>query len=123
MPANTASRFAIGKLPIKTLERFRQNRISDRRVVVGPGIGEDAEVIDTGGPRCLYCHRFRQCLTRDQGEIPCLDGESVKGTIPPGTQSGHELRLCGKGMPLLHAKGKGDLYVEVTISLARGGTV
>ena len=67
MPANTASRFAIGKLPIKTLERFRQNRISDRRVVVGPGIGEDAEVIDTGGPRCLYCHRFRQCWTREQG--------------------------------------------------------
>ena len=66
--AKTASRFAIGKLPIATLKRFlRQNRISDRRVVVGPGIGEDAAVIDTGGPRYLYCHRFRQCWTREQG--------------------------------------------------------
>jgi hypothetical protein len=37
------------------------------------------------------------------------DGSKV--TVPPGTQSGTALRLRGKGMPRLHAKSKGDLYV------------
>jgi len=48
-------------------------------------------------------------------EVPCLEGEKVKVTIPPGTQSGTGLRLRGKGMPRLHAKGKGDLYVVVEV--------
>jgi molecular chaperone DnaJ len=48
-------------------------------------------------------------------EVPCLGGERVKVTIPPGTQSGTGLRLRGKGMPRLHAKGKGDLYVVVEV--------
>jgi hydrogenase expression/formation protein HypE len=54
MTARNASRFAIGKLPLDTLDRLlRLNRITDRRVIVGPGIGEDAAVIDLGGSRCL----------------------------------------------------------------------
>jgi molecular chaperone DnaJ len=48
-------------------------------------------------------------------EIPCLDGERIKVTIPPGTQSGTALRLRGKGMPRLNAKGKGDLYVVIEV--------
>jgi hydrogenase maturation factor len=47
-------RFPVGKLPIKTLERLlKANVIKDPRVIVGPGIGEDAAVIDTGGSRYL----------------------------------------------------------------------
>lgn len=54
MDRSTPRRFPIGKLPVKTLERLlKQNKIKDRRVIVGPGIGEDAAVIDTGGPRYL----------------------------------------------------------------------
>jgi hydrogenase expression/formation protein HypE len=46
--------FPVGKLPIQALRRLlEQNRIEDPRVLVGPGIGEDAAVIDTGGPRYL----------------------------------------------------------------------
>jgi len=48
-------------------------------------------------------------------DIPCLDREAVKVTIPPGTQSGTALRLRGKGMPRLHGRGKGDLYVVVEV--------
>ena len=47
--------------------------------------------------------------------IPCLEGERVKVTIPPGTQSGTAMRLRGKGMPRLHGRGKGDLYVVVEV--------
>ena len=46
---------------------------------------------------------------------PCLDGERVRVTIPPGTQSGTALRARGKGMPRLHGKGKGDLFVVVEV--------
>jgi hypothetical protein len=46
--------FPVGKLPIQALRRLLElNRIVDPRVLVGPGIGEDAAVIDTGGPRFL----------------------------------------------------------------------
>jgi molecular chaperone DnaJ len=47
--------------------------------------------------------------------VPCLDGERVQITIPPGTQSGTGLRARGKGMPRLHGKGKGDLFVIVEV--------
>ncbi len=48
-------------------------------------------------------------------DIPCLDRETVKVTIPPGIQSGTALRLRGKGMPRLHGRGKGDLYIVVEV--------
>jgi molecular chaperone DnaJ len=48
-------------------------------------------------------------------EVPCLAGEKIRVTIPPGTQNGAGLRLRGKGMPRLHGKGKGDLYVVVEV--------
>lgn len=47
-------RFPVGKLPMEVLARqLGRNRILDKRVLVGPAIGEDAVVIDTGGPRYL----------------------------------------------------------------------
>jgi hydrogenase maturation factor len=43
-----------GKLPAALLERFLSSvPVSDRRVVVGPGTGRDAAVIDTGGDHLL----------------------------------------------------------------------
>jgi hypothetical protein len=48
-------RFPVGKLPMEALARqLIRNRISDRRVLVGPAIGEDAAVIDTGGPNPFH---------------------------------------------------------------------
>jgi molecular chaperone DnaJ len=47
--------------------------------------------------------------------VPGLNGERLKVTIPPGTQSGTVLRLRGKGMPQLHGNAKGDLYVIVGV--------
>ena len=48
-------------------------------------------------------------------DVPCLEKETVKVTIPAGMQSGTALRLRGKGMPRLHGRGKGDLYVVVEV--------
>lgn len=47
--------------------------------------------------------------------VECLERERVILTVPPGTQQGTILRARGKGMPRLHGKGKGDLYVVVEI--------
>ena len=67
MPGARSLRFHIGKLPVKTLERLlKQNRIKDRRVIIGPGIGEDAAVIDTGGPRYLIAKTDPITFTADQ---------------------------------------------------------
>jgi molecular chaperone DnaJ len=44
-----------------------------------------------------------------------LGGETLRITVPAGTQSGTALRLSGKGMPRLEGKGKGDLFVVTEV--------
>ncbi|MDE3204622.1 MAG: molecular chaperone DnaJ [Acidobacteriota bacterium] len=43
-----------------------------------------------------------------------LDGEEEL-SIPAGTQSGREIRLRGKGVPVLQGRGRGDLIVTVIV--------
>ncbi len=44
---------------------------------------------------------------------------TVEGTqdieVPAGTQSGHEIRMRGQGVPRLRGNGRGDLHVVVTV--------
>jgi len=49
--------------------------------------------------------------------VPCLEDEKVIITVPSGTQHGTLLRARGKGMPRLHGRGKGDLYVVVEVTI------
>ena len=57
---------------------------------------------------------FGQAALGAEVEVPTLDGEhSVK--VPAGTQTGTVFRVKGKGMPVLGGRGKGDLYVAVTV--------
>jgi molecular chaperone DnaJ len=35
--------------------------------------------------------------------------------IPPGTQSGRELRQRGAGMPVLQGRGRGDLVIRIEV--------
>ena len=46
-------------------------------------------------------------------EVPSIDGGKTKIKIPSGTQSGKQLRLRGKGMPILRRNVFGDLYIKV----------
>ena len=48
-------------------------------------------------------------------EVPTLDGKMARITIPAGTQSGHQFRLRGKGMPVVRSTQKGDMYIEVGV--------
>ena len=46
-------------------------------------------------------------------EVPSIDGGKTKIKIPSGTQSGKQLRLKGKGMPILRRNILGDLYIRI----------
>ena len=58
---------------------------------------------------------FTTAALGGQIEIPGLDGERLAIDIPAGIQSGKQLRRRGAGMPVLQAKGRGDLVVEITV--------
>jgi molecular chaperone DnaJ len=49
-------------------------------------------------------------------EVPTVTGK-VKFKIPPGTQSGKEFRLDGKGAPKFHGNGFGDQIVKVDVEI------
>jgi DnaJ-class molecular chaperone len=58
------------------------------------------------------------------GEVaaPTLDGASVSLTIPAETQNGRVLRLRGLGMPSVRGENRGDLLVQVSLTMPRGLT-
>ena len=45
-------------------------------------------------------------------EVPTIEGKATKVKIPPGTQTGQQFRLKGKGMTVLGSDARGDLYIE-----------
>jgi DnaJ-class molecular chaperone len=49
-------------------------------------------------------------------EVETPDGP-VAIELPAGTQAGHRFRLRKRGMPRLGQAGRGDLYVEVRVSV------
>lgn len=48
-------------------------------------------------------------------ELSLLGGTRLKLRVPPGAQSGQQLRLRGKGMPSLRGRGAGDVYVSLLV--------
>ncbi len=48
-------------------------------------------------------------------EVPTVDGGRARITVPAGTQSGHQFRLKGKGMPVLRSAARGDMYIQAII--------
>jgi molecular chaperone DnaJ len=48
-------------------------------------------------------------------DIPGLDGVTHAIEIPPGIQSGRQLRRRGAGMPVLQGRGRGDLVTEIVV--------
>jgi molecular chaperone DnaJ len=48
-------------------------------------------------------------------EVPTIDGGRAKINVPAGTQSGHQFRLKSKGMSVLRATTRGDMYIQATV--------
>jgi molecular chaperone DnaJ len=66
----------------------------------------------------LYCRvPAPMCKAALGGEIevPTIDGDRAKITMPAGTQTGRRFRLKGKGMTQLRARDRGDLHVEIAV--------
>jgi molecular chaperone DnaJ len=66
----------------------------------------------------LYCRApAPMCKAALGGEmdIPTIDGERAKITIPAGAQTGRRFRIKGKGMTHLRGKDRGDLHVELMV--------
>jgi len=57
---------------------------------------------------------FAQAALGADTTVKTLDGEE-RLKIPTGTQTGTVFRLKGKGMPVLGGRGRGDLFVAVTV--------
>ncbi len=69
----------------------------------------------------LYCEvpvSFVQAALGAELEIPSFFG-MTKRKIPPGTQSGTEFRIRGKGAPSLRGHGQGDLVVRIVVEVPK----
>ena len=66
----------------------------------------------------IYCRVPIPMTTASLGggiEVPTIDGNRARITLPAGTQNGRRFRLKGKGMRILRSNARGDMYVEVTV--------
>src|SRR3546814_1278500 len=73
----------------------------------------------------VYCRVPIPMVTASLGgsiEVPALDGSRAKVSISPGTQTGQQFRLRGKGMPVLNTRSFGDMYIEAMIETPRNLT-
>lgn len=57
-----------------------------------------------------------------QIEVPTLEGGRGRVKIPDGTQAGRQIRLKGKGMPVLRSKVTGDMYIQIEVETPKNLT-
>lgn len=66
----------------------------------------------------LYCEMPVPMVTAALGgtvNIPSMSGKPIETEIKAGMQSGHQIKLKGKGMPHLKSDTHGDLYVTFKV--------
>ena len=59
--------------------------------------------------------RMTQAALGGEIEVPAIDGSKAKVKIPPGTQTGDQFRLRGKGFSVLRSAVRGDMYIQVSV--------
>jgi molecular chaperone DnaJ len=62
---------------------------------------------------------MKEAVLGDKVEIPTVDG-MVWLTLPPGVQTGQQLKLKGKGVPHFGGGGVGDHYVTIKVVTPTG---
>jgi molecular chaperone DnaJ len=67
---------------------------------------------------CVVPISFPQATLGAEIEIESIDG-AVTLKVPEGTQSGKEIRVRGRGVPILNGKGKGDLIITVAVQVPK----
>jgi molecular chaperone DnaJ len=59
--------------------------------------------------------RMSQAALGTEVEVPVVDGTKAKVKIPPGTQTGDQFRLRGKGFSVLRNAARGDMFIQVAV--------
>lgn len=80
------------------------------------------DLFEREGPN-LFCRAPVPMTTAALGgeiELPTIDGGRAKVKIPEGAQSAKRMRLRGKGMSVLRANGRGDMFVELFVETPSG---
>jgi molecular chaperone DnaJ len=66
----------------------------------------------------LYC-RVPITVTRaalgGEVDVPTIEGKRANVKVPPGTQTGQQFRIKGKGMSVLRSDARGDMYIEIFV--------
>jgi molecular chaperone DnaJ len=66
----------------------------------------------------IYCRvpvLMAQAALGGEIEVPVIDGSRAKVKVPPGTQTGDQFRLRGKGFSVLRSTVRGDMYIQVSV--------
>ena len=66
----------------------------------------------------LYCRvpvSMTSAALGGEIEVPTIDGGRSRVKVPAGSQSGKQMRLRNKGMPMLRGGGTGDMYLELAV--------
>ena len=82
----------------------------------GEVVPQLARVIRDGAD--LFCRvpiSMVQAALGGEFAVRTLDGGDAKVRIPEGAQSGRQLKLRGKGMPVLRSRDFGDLYIQAVV--------
>jgi molecular chaperone DnaJ len=59
--------------------------------------------------------RMTQAALGGEVEVPVIDGTRTRVKIPPGTQTGDQFRLRGKGFSVMRSAQRGDMYIQVVV--------
>ncbi len=64
---------------------------------------------------CRVPVRMTQAALGAEIEVPVIDGARARVKIPPGTQTGDQFRLRGKGFSVLRSAQRGDMVIQVQV--------
>lgn len=70
----------------------------------------------------LYINRdikLSEAILGTNISVPTLSGKELKLKIPAGTKHKTKMRLSGHGIPHMHGKGQGDLYVRIHVNIPK----
>jgi curved DNA-binding protein len=70
----------------------------------------------------LYINRdikLTEAILGTNISVPTMSGKELKLKIPAGTKHKTKMRLSGHGLPHMHGKSQGDLYVHIHVNMPK----
>lgn len=70
----------------------------------------------------LYCQipiSITQAALGAEIQVPTIDGQSIKLTVPSGVQHGKMLRVRGRGVTRVNSTDRGDMYIKLMIQIPK----